>query len=121
MTVPAQLQMIVCQCCGRGFILTSTYLDKRMRQGTEAVIPLLCPTCFSKRGPLPKQCGKVKWFDPRKGYGFIIAEKGIEVFFHRRQILGDDRDEAHEGQMAWFHVRYSEKGPEALNVELGEE
>jgi cold shock CspA family protein len=51
-------------------------------------------------------------------YGFITTGEGEEVFFHRRQILEGDGDEAHKGQTARFHVRYSAKGPEALNVEL---
>ena len=85
------------------------------------VEPVLCPTCFMKNGPLPKQRGKVKWFSSRKRYGFIVAGEGEEIFFHQHQILGDDKSEAHQGQVVRFHVRYSDKGPEALNVELGQE
>jgi CspA family cold shock protein len=91
----------------------------RARRGAKAVVPVLCPTCFLKKGPLPKERGKVKWFSPRKHYGFIVTEQGDEVFFHQRQLLTDDR-EAHEGEAARFHVRGTPKGPEALNVELGE-
>jgi len=119
--MPEQLQMIVCQRCGRGFILTSTYRDLLARRGAKVVVPVLCPTCFMKAGPLPKQRGTVKWFNSRKHYGFIITEEGKEVFFHQRQILGGKGEETREGQIVRFHVRYSEKGPEALNVELGEE
>jgi CspA family cold shock protein len=115
-----QLQMIVCQRCGRGFILTSTYRDWLARRGARVVVPVLCPTCFSKGGPLPKRRGKVKWFDPHRHYGFIIAVEGKEIFFHQRQILGGHGEKAREGQTVRFHVRYSTKGPEALNVELGE-
>jgi cold shock CspA family protein len=42
-----------------------------------------------------------------------------EVFFHQRQVLEGNVDEAQEGQTVRFHIRYAEKGPEALNVELG--
>lgn len=120
MSMSDQIQMTVCQRCGRGFILTSTYRDWLARRGAKTVLPVLCPTCFLRKGPLPKQRGKVKWFDSRKHYGFIIAEEGKEVFFHQRQVLGGNGEEAHEGQTVRFHVRYSTKGPEALNVELGE-
>jgi CspA family cold shock protein len=112
--------MIVCQRCGRGFVLTTTYRNWLARRGAKMVVPVLCPTCFLKGGPLPKQQGKVKWFSERKHYGFIIAGEGEEVFFHQRQILDGDESEAREGQAARFHLRYSKKGPEALNVELGE-
>jgi CspA family cold shock protein len=84
------------------------------------VEPVLCPNCFLKKGPLPKERGKVKWFNPHKHYGFIVTEEGEEVFFHQRQMLEGTADETQEGQTARFHVRYAAKGPEALNVELGE-
>jgi CspA family cold shock protein len=121
MAMPDQLQVLVCQRCGRGFVLTSTYRDFLARRGAKVVKPVRCPTCFLKAGPVPKQRGKVKWFNPRRHYGFIITGEGEEVFFHQQQILGGNGDEAREGQTARFHMRYSAKGPEALNVELVEE
>jgi CspA family cold shock protein len=71
-----------------------------------------------KAGPMPKQRGEVKWFNAKKRYGFIVTTEGEEIFFHRRQILNGDGDEAREGQIVRFHVRQVTKGPEALNVEL---
>ena len=70
---------------------------------------------------MPKLCGQVKWFDTGKHYGFIDAQETGDIFFHQRQILGNDGEEAHQGQTAHFHLRHSAKGPEALNVELSEE
>jgi CspA family cold shock protein len=113
-----QLEVLVCQRCGRGFVLTSTYLDLLARRGVQVYQPVSCPTCFVRKGPLPKQRGKVKCFDPRKHYGFITTGEGEDIFFHQRQILGEGNGEAHEGQAARFHVGYSPKGPEALNVEM---
>jgi len=114
-----QHEAAICQRCGRGFMLTATYRNLLDRRGAKVVTPVLCTTCFLKDGPLPKQRGRVKWFSPRKHYGFIVTAKGEEVFFHQHQLLGDN--EVHKGQTALFHVRYSVKGPEALNVELVEE
>jgi cold shock CspA family protein len=71
-----------------------------------------------KVGPLPKQRGVVKWFNPGKHYGFISVEEEEDVFFHQRQIIEGDEREMYGGQTARFHMRYAEKGPEALNVEL---
>jgi CspA family cold shock protein len=118
--MPDRLRMIICQQCGRGFILTSNYRDLRARRGGAVVEPVLCPTCLLRKGPLPKQQGTVKWFNPHKHYGFIVTEEGEEVFFHQRQVLEGKADRAQEGQVVRFHMRYSEKGPEALNVELGD-
>ncbi len=116
-----QIKMVVCQRCGRGFVLTANYMGMLTRRGIKVVTPVLCPTCFLKQGPLPKQRGTVKWFNHRKHYGFILAGDGKEIFFHQEQILESREDEIQKGQMARFHTRYSTKGPEALNVELGNE
>jgi CspA family cold shock protein len=98
--------------------VTDGYLDFLAQRGVKVKIPVLCMTCFLKTGPLPKQRGTIKWFNRRKRYGFIAAEGDQDVYVHQRQVLGDGRNELHEGQMVLFHKRYAQKGPEALNVEL---
>lgn len=61
--------------------------------------------------------GTVKWFDPKKGYGFITAEGGQDVFVHWRDIISDDGFKTLEdGQKVSFEVVQSEKGPRAEKV-----
>lgn len=109
---------IVCQRCGRGFVLTPSYRDFLSRRGVKVKVPMLCMTCFLKAGPLPKQEGEVKWFNPRKRYGFIVTEEGRDIFVHQQQILAGKGNAPHEGQAVRFHLQHSPKGPEAVNVEL---
>ncbi len=109
---------VVCQRCGRGFIATVNYRDFLARRGVQVVVPVLCTTCFLRTGPQPKQQGEVKWFNPRKRYGFIVTDEGEDVFLHQRQILDGKCDRLHQGQAVLFHLHHSPKGPEALNVEL---
>ncbi len=99
-------------------MLTTNYLDLLARRNVKVVIPALCPTCFMRKGPQPKQQGEVKWFNPRKHYGFILASSGEELFFHQQQIVATNDDRPREGQRVRFHVHYAIKGPEALNVEV---
>ena len=113
-----ELNVIVCQRCGRGFVLTATYGDFLLRWGRHVVVPVLCPTCFLGAGPLPKKEGRVKWFSPRKHYGFITIGEDKDVFFHQQQLLEEAGGVPEKGQSARFHIRYSPKGPEALNVEI---
>jgi CspA family cold shock protein len=112
-----KIKVVECERCGCGFILSPTYRDWLARRGVKVIRPMLCPTCFMKVGPLPKKRGVVKWFNPNKHYGFISVEEEEDVFFHQRQVV-EGGEETHEGQTARFHMRYAEKGPEALNVEL---
>jgi CspA family cold shock protein len=113
-------QTVICQRCGSGFMLTPTYRDFLARRGVNLLVPVQCIKCFLKTGPLPKLRGEVKWFSPRRGYGFIATGEGEEVFFHQNELLRCNGNMPHEGRIAQFHVRRSVKGLEAVNVELVE-
>jgi CspA family cold shock protein len=75
-------------------------------------------TCFLGTGPLPKKEGEIKWFNPRKGYGFIGSGTSDDIFFHQNQVFDNKAGRPKEGQTVRFHLNHSPKGPEALNVEL---
>ena len=113
-----RVETIVCQRCGTGFILTETYRQLLDRRGARVLYPRQCPTCFVARGPLPKVQGFVKWFNPRKHYGFLVTDDGIEVFVHQRQLVDDDPGMLRAGSQVRFHLHHPAKGPEALNVEV---
>ncbi len=60
--------------------------------------------------------GKVKWFDPKKGYGFIERDEGDDVFVHFSSIEGEGFKSLREGQKVTFDIVESDKGPQASNV-----
>ncbi|MGY8889646.1 MAG: cold-shock protein [Pseudomonadales bacterium] len=60
--------------------------------------------------------GKVKWFDEKKGFGFIEREEGNDVFVHFRAINSDGFKTLAEGQEVEFEVEDGQKGPQAANV-----
>jgi len=60
--------------------------------------------------------GKVKWFNPRKGYGFIVTEDGRDIFVHYASISGDGYRTLVEGDAVSFDVVEGEKGLRAENV-----
>lgn len=61
--------------------------------------------------------GKVKWFDNKKGFGFIIQETGQDVFVHHTSIQGSGFKTLNEGESVVFDVVASDKGPKAENVQ----
>ena len=60
--------------------------------------------------------GSVKWFNESKGFGFITAEDGKDVFVHFTAIQGEGFKTLNEGQKVSFDVVNGEKGPQAANV-----
>lgn len=65
--------------------------------------------------------GKVKWFDNRKGFGFIVApEKDGDVFVHHSSIMGNGFKTLEEGEMVNFDLIASDKGLKARNVQRGQ-
>jgi CspA family cold shock protein len=61
--------------------------------------------------------GTVKWFNDSKGYGFIRADDGQEVFVHHSEIVGEGRRSLSEGQRVEFEVTEGPKGPKAVKVQ----
>jgi cold shock protein len=60
--------------------------------------------------------GKVKWFDNKKGFGFIAQDSGQDVFVHHTSIEGNGFKTLMEGELVQFDIVNSEKGPKAQHV-----
>lgn len=60
--------------------------------------------------------GKVKWFNDKKGYGFIAQEGGRDVFVHFSNVKGDGYKSLVEGEEVEFETVDGPKGPQAVNV-----
>ncbi len=60
--------------------------------------------------------GTVKWFNPRKGYGFIATSDGRDVFVHYSDISGDGYKTLVEGDAVTFEIVEGEKGQKAEKV-----
>ncbi len=60
--------------------------------------------------------GKVKWFNDKKGYGFIAQEGGRDVFVHFSNVKAEGYKSLAEGQEVEFEVVDGPKGPQAVNV-----
>jgi CspA family cold shock protein len=63
-----------------------------------------------------RETGTVKWFNVRKGYGFITRDAGDDVFVHFRNIEGSGRRAIEEGQRVSFVVTDGDKGLQADEV-----
>ena len=60
--------------------------------------------------------GVVKWFNEKKGYGFIEQEDGPDVFVHHSGISAEGFRSLTEGDQVSFEIEQGQKGPSAVNV-----
>ena len=60
--------------------------------------------------------GTVKWFNEKKGFGFLSREDGDDVFVHYSSIQSSGFKSLTEGQSVEFDVQDGPKGPQAVNV-----
>jgi CspA family cold shock protein len=60
--------------------------------------------------------GTVKWFNDRKGFGFILCEDGSDAFVHHASIHGDGYKSLAEGDAVSFDTESGPKGSRAINV-----
>ena len=63
--------------------------------------------------------GTVRWFDKKKGYGFIVPDEGgKEIFVHHTEIKAEGWAYLHSGQKVEYDIREGKKGRIATNVIL---
>ena len=62
--------------------------------------------------------GIVKWFNEEKGFGFITAEDGKEVFAHFSEIQVQGFKKLNEGDKVTFEITQGAKGPQASNIQI---
>lgn len=76
-------------------------------------VRLPSPGALLKTG---QERGEVKWFNPTKGFGFLVTDDGREVFVHFRSVQNGGRRSLRQGQKVRFVIRDTERGEQAEEV-----
>jgi cold shock CspA family protein len=66
-------------------------------------------------GELPRERGRVKWFDAEKGYGFLVRPTGDDLFVHHSEVQGDPSELSPNGEVE-YEVGRNDRGPNARRV-----
>jgi CspA family cold shock protein len=64
---------------------------------------------------LPRERGRVKWFDAEKGYGFLVRPTGDDLFVHHSEVQGDPSELSPSGEVE-YEVGRNDRGPNARRV-----
>lgn len=99
-----------CARCGISFL----WSQEEQKRAKESPSSLYCPGCRQLLPAAGKERGMVKWYDPRKQYGFIVRSGHPDIYVHRsalrsgRTLRPDDLVE--------FRVEQTDRGPAAVDV-----
>ncbi len=99
-------QIIRCAECGVAFVWTDG------EQQADAARPVRCPACRRLAPAEGRQRGLVKWFSRAKGYGFVTATSGDDVFVHKSG-LAEGQPLPRAGQLVEFSVGHGSRGAQA--------
>jgi CspA family cold shock protein len=105
-----QDEILYCARCGISFLWSQE--EQKWAQGSAA--PKYCPGC---RRLLPvdgRERGQVKWYDPRKQYGFIVRAAQPDLYVHRSALRSGRA--LHPDELVEFNVEETERGPTATDV-----
>lgn len=111
--------LVTCQSCGKQFIFTVEKQRQMAEQGQDSAIPEICASCMPRTSHGGKLHGRIKWFSPEKGYGFIVEDEGGEIFVHRNGILASPDGALptlDDGQEVLYEAQETPRGPQAVEV-----
>ncbi len=98
-----------CARCGISF-LWSQEEQKR----AEGAPPLHCPGCRQLLPAAGRERGQVKWYDPRKQYGFLTRAGHPDIYVHRSALPGSRP--LRPGDLVEFRIKQTDRGPAAFEV-----
>jgi CspA family cold shock protein len=102
-------RILACRSCGTRFVWTP------VEQAESSVPPEFCPACQLLAPAAGRIRGVVKFYNARKGWGFIVPTEGKEVYVHRSGLAS--QGPLREGDLVEFSVADTSRGPEAVDVQ----
>jgi cold shock protein len=110
MATQHQDEILYCARCGISFLWSQE--EQKWAQGSPP--PKHCPGCRQLLPAEGRERGQVKWYDPRKQYGFIVRSGQPDLYVHRNALRGGRP--LRPDDLVEFSVEQTERGPAATDV-----
>jgi CspA family cold shock protein len=107
-----QDEILYCARCGISFLWT----QEEQKMDGEVSPPGHCPACRRLLPAAGRERGLVKWYDPRKQYGFLVRAGHPDIYVHRTAML--DARLLRPGDLVEFSVADTPRGPAAAAVAM---
>lgn len=107
----AEDRILHCMECGVNFLWAAE------EQADDGGLPARCPMCRRLAPPPGQRRGLIKWFSRSKGYGFITATDGTEIFVHKSG-LAEGEPPLRAGQLVQFAIASGPHGMQAQGVRV---
>lgn len=101
-------RILACRSCGTRFVWTPA------EQAESSPSLELCPACRLLVPGVGRVRGVVKFYNARKGWGFIVPTEGREIYVHRSGLAGEEP--LREGDLVEYAIEDSPRGPQAVEV-----
>ena len=89
--------------------------EARSADDSATSVATLDGTSEDETSGMPRERGRVKWFDAEKGYGFLVRPTGDDLFVHHSEVQGDPSELAPSGEVE-YEVGRNDRGPNARSV-----
>jgi CspA family cold shock protein len=110
MATQHQDEILYCARCGISFL----WSQEEQKWAQDSPAPRHCAGCRHLLPAEGRERGQVKWYDPRKQYGFLVRAGHPDLYVHRSELRGGHPLRPHD--LVEFGVEQTERGPAATDV-----
>jgi cold shock CspA family protein len=109
------VEAVVVKVAEDSIVLEADGTEPSADGSTDSVLAAVAQQAGADDEQMPRERGRVKWFDAEKGYGFLVRPTGDDLFVHHSEVQGDPSELSPNGEVE-YEVGRNDRGPNARRV-----